>query len=72
MQTHQIWMEGFHIAGRDRVGASFVGSAEGNSFREAVLKWYRDHPNSSFHPTHLTNWGCGHYPTEAEARKSFG
>ncbi len=68
-----IWMEGFRLSGEEEAGtASFVGRAEGNTFREAVLNWYKEHPNPNFSSEHLTDWGCRLYATEAEARKTFG
>ena len=71
---HNIWMEGFLITGSEGTPttASFVGKCEGNSFREAVLNWYKNHPDASFNPQTLSYWGCQLYPTEGEARRSFG
>lgn len=72
---HEIWIEGFLITGSEGTPtrASFVGKSEGNTFREAVLNWHKNHPDaSSFNPQTLSYWGCQLYPTEGEARRSFG
>ena len=72
--VYDIWMEGFHIQGGGPVQASFLGQSEGKDFKEAVLKWYDEHPiqKHSFNPDTLSDWGCRLYPTEAEARKFMG
>ncbi len=70
-KTFEIWMEGYLITGGGG-GASFVGSASGVTFHEAVLNWYKDHPNVNFNPETLTDWGCRLYPTYAEAKRAFG
>jgi hypothetical protein len=72
MMQYNIWIEGFHIQGSDRVGASFVGSAEGKNFRDAVINWYKSHPTGCFDSKNMTDWGCGLFPTEQEARRRFG
>lgn len=73
MKVYEIWMEGFCITG-GRAQASYVGSMEGESFEDAVKKWYAAHPERSFNfnPETLTDWGCGLFPDEASARRSFG
>jgi len=74
--TYNIWMEGFLCTGMEGTPApaSFVGQAEGNTFKEAVVNWYKNHPDRllNFNEEHLTDWGCRLYPSEGEARRSFG
>lgn len=69
--TFEIWMEGFRISGGE-AKASYVGKAEGNNFREAVINWYSKHFSSTFDAEHLTDWGCELFPSEEQARKRFG
>lgn len=66
-----IWVEGYEATGQSSP-AQYIGSAEGVTFEEAVRAWYEKHPSSSFDPQMLTLWGCRHFPTEEEARRSFG
>jgi hypothetical protein len=68
---YEIWMEGFCLNG-GRSQASRVGTSKGRTFREAVLAWFEKHPTSTFNQDNLTDWGCGLFQTEAEARSSFG
>jgi hypothetical protein len=68
---YEIWREGFRIQGESGP-AEQLGIASGKNFREAVLQWYEEHPDTNFNPDTLTFWGCNHYPTEQEARKTFG
>lgn len=66
-----IWMEGFRVTGGE-AEASKVGAADGETFRDACLAWFKAHPDPNFNPERLSVWGCRLYPTEAEARKGFG
>lgn len=68
---YEIWMEGFMMNGGG-AGASKLGDAEGKDFREAVFNWYKEHPSPNFDPIHLTEWGCGLFPTREEAQRRFG
>ena len=75
MNSYEIWMEGFLFSGEDeRATASFVGTSQGVNFRDAVISWYKSHPErlSTFNEEYLTDWGCRLFPTEEEARRSFG
>jgi hypothetical protein len=67
---YEIWMSGFHIQGGDATGAHFFGKSEGNSFKEALINYYKF--DGLFDPNQLTYWGCGLHETESEARKLFG
>lgn len=71
MKKFDIWVEGY-ITNGSRGGASFIGSIEADSFREAVLEWYRIHATNYFDPERLTHYGCRHFETEREASLSFG
>ena len=65
-----IWVEGSDRA----TPASFVGTAEGNTFSAACHAWYRKNPEQAkfFSLDRLTYWGCRLYDNEADARKAFG
>lgn len=65
---YEIWMEGFILTGCYSLH-SLVGSEEGETFKDAVLKWYEKYPSDLFDKENLSVWGCRLYPTEAEARK---
>ena len=73
MAVFDIWMEGFRLSGEgEEANASFVGRAEGASFEEACHNYYKAHISADFNPQYLSVWGCRLFPTEAEARASFG
>ena len=67
-------MEGFHIQGGGPEPASFLGQSEGETFREAVLKWYDEHPlrKHDFNPDQLSDWGCRLFDNEKDARRFMG
>lgn len=65
---HQIWMEGYIITG-GKSPHSLVGSIEAETFKDAVDKWYREHPDKFFNQESMSVWGCRLFPTEEEARK---
>lgn len=67
----EIWSEGFRITG-GWSGANYIGHMKGKTFKEAILNWFEMWPDPSFNAETLTLWGCSLYPTEQEARKSFG
>lgn len=71
--TYEIWIEGFVISG-GYGHATLLGTSEGQDFKDAVCKWYDAHPIRlfNFNAENLTDWGCGLFPTEAEAKKRFG
>lgn len=73
MQTYEIWAEGFVITGGSGQ-AHLVGTSEGTDFKDACIRWYKDHPLQAlnFNPDTLTDWGCGLFPSEAQARARFG
>ena len=73
MKRYQLWMEGYMITG-GRSDASFIGTSKGENFADAVVNYYNNHPEkaSSFNKENLTYWGCQIYPSEREARETFG
>lgn len=68
---YEIWMEGYAITGGTGQ-ASYVGTMEGDSFEDAVRKWYKNKPDFNFDEKSLTYWGCGLFPSEAAAKRTFG
>lgn len=64
-------MEG-HRATGSYSDATFVGKEPGRTFRDACCSWYARNPNINFDPSTLTFWGCKLFPSEGEARRSFG
>lgn len=70
-KKYEIWMEGFLCTGMEGTPAtaSFVGESYGVDFRDAVLNWYKKHPNINFNPETLSDWGCRLYPTKKEAQQ---
>jgi hypothetical protein len=72
MKHFDVWIEGYRATGQS-AGASYLGSAEANTFEEACDKvaestWAKEYYDPKYH----TVWGCRMFPTEAEARQSFG
>lgn len=68
-----IWMEGFQLSHDDvTTPASYIGNADAPTFQDAVWKWFCKNPSNSFDEITMTFWGCRLFPTETEARKSFG
>jgi len=67
----EIWMEGFRATG-DEALASKVGDGRGLTFEDAVLDYYRRNPDPSFSPDSMSVWGCKLYPTESQARATYG
>ncbi len=73
----EVWSEGHSITG-DRARASFLGSAPGKDFREAVAavlslpenRGLRSSYDPSSEPPRI--WGCRLFDNEAQARASFG
>lgn len=69
MKEYDIWMEGFEVTGM-YAPASFVGTIEANSFKEACQKVFNGNPN--YNSKYNSFWGCNLYDNESDARKSFG
>ena len=73
MKKFEIWNEGYSCTGQS-VGAQFLGTYEGETFRDATIaalidkKWnmsYYDEERNTF-------WGCRFFDNESSARASFG
>lgn len=82
VREYEIWSEGYAATG-ERGYAFFHGKMTGKSFNEACIRFFEmkdsdfrngmDAENAElFDAEQLTYWGCRLFPTEAEARKSFG
>lgn len=73
-----IWVEGYCATGGSSTAQLMASNVEGKTFRDAVLNWYNSNPEEiekgwgSFNEKKLSFWGCRVFPTEEEARKSFG
>lgn len=73
--TYTIWSEGYVVPGVEGKPhpATLLGEAEGEDFREACFSFFANHPlTPHFDASRLTVWGCKLYPTEEEARETFG
>lgn len=76
-----IWSEGYRATGESG-GATFHGTYEGDTFRDAVKAWAESLPRekdaAGYVPRELvdldelTYWACRLFDNEAEARKAFG
>lgn len=69
----EIWSEGYRATGE--AGPAYkCGTAYGMSFAEACAAFAKTNAEfaHNFDPVSLTHWGCKLFPTEAEARKSYG
>jgi len=86
MEKFEIWSEGYRATGEHGT-ASFHGVYSGETFDDAVEEFkkgyagtvdtregYGMHNEEGIMPIIKihTIWGCQLFPTEAEARKSFG
>lgn len=79
---YDIWVEGYLCTGMEGIPAKakcLATGVEGDTFLDAVRKWYNSVPNAEYKYGHLsidgdcaTLWGCKLYDNEADARKSFG
>lgn len=67
-----IWMEGYSATGQS-APARCVGTFRAVSFQKACETWAQTSESPSlFNADALTYWGCRLYPSEAEARSTFG
>ncbi len=76
MKEFEIWSEGYRATGEHGT-ATFHGKYAGESFDEAVeefKKHYSGRVDTSeyFGEKRHSIWGCQLFPTESDARKSFG
>jgi hypothetical protein len=74
MKEYEIWMEGYQATGQ-QAGASFVGVSEGRNFKDACKKFYQTQSKTEqayYDVKDNTYWGCGLFPTQSQAIRSFG
>lgn len=72
MRRFSIWSEGYRATGENGT-AVCRGSAEGETFKDACIAFFRGRGDASyFDPEHLTYWCCRLFDNEADARRSFG
>lgn len=84
MKRYDVWMEGYAATGEHGTATVVARAVEAENFAEACHKAmqrlkpgavYADetvYDQSFYSPTNLSYWGCCLFPTEAEARRSFG
>lgn len=72
MKTYEIWSEGFRATG-DVGYAQRMGTAQGNTFREACINFAKTNKpfRAYFGEKNLTHWGCRLFDNENDARKAF-
>lgn len=73
-KTFEIWMEGFNVTG-NTAQARFLGLVTAASFKDACVTFFtkeNQEKYGTFNPETLSAWGCRLFPTEEEARASFG
>lgn len=73
MRNFEIWCEGYIIQG-NRDGASLLGTAAGETFKDAAISLFRSNGDSrcDFIADSMTYWGCRLFDNEIDARKNFG
>lgn len=69
MKKFDIWSEGF-VVNEGISGATYHGTIEANSFKEACDKYFSD--DIYYNSKTLKYWGCKLFDNELDARKSFG
>lgn len=72
----QIYEEGFQMNG-DSGCASYVGEAEGESFLDACKNYIKKNKRGEIRKgtngeKYACDWGCKWYPSELQARETFG
>ncbi len=72
--TFEIYSEGHWRSKQDNGKAHKIGEAEGDTFEEAVLNFFKERPNwgTHFNSTELSYWGCLLFPTLEEAKQYMG
>jgi hypothetical protein len=71
-KTFDIWCEGYSVTGQEEKARKVAERVEGETFVDACWSWFKSHSDLHYDPEQNTAWGCQLFPTEAEARKSFG
>lgn len=77
MKSWEIWSEGYQMWPElsERSGATYIGSAWGDSFRDACIaanKYGLFEGYGDFNPERLSLWACRLFDSEEKARRSFG
>ena len=69
---YKIWAEGYRATGESG-DATYMGTAEGTSFTEAVKNLFETRSDANFLNEDCTAfWGCRLFDNKAAARKAFG
>ena len=71
MQEYQIWVEGYSVTGNSS-GAQMIGTAQGNSFLEALSTVEDKHGIKYLEDGTPNIWGCRLYDNHEQAARSFG
>jgi hypothetical protein len=74
-KIYDIWSEGYLTSGMEGARATYYGSYEGDTFREACENWAKTLGEDSkkyFDKDDLRFYGCKLFDNGADARKSFG
>lgn len=72
MDSFNIWAEGFAATGQSG-GAVFMGSNEGEDFKDACDKFFIEEDHKIYYDSNnLTYWGCKLFDNELDAKVSFG
>ncbi len=71
MRDYEIWTEGYSCTG-DGGGAYKIGDSVGDTFREAVELYFKNHPDDNFNKERLTVWSCRLFDNRRDAQRNFG
>jgi len=74
---YQIYSEGYLATGMEGIpaGAYYHGEAEGETFKEACIKFFSDPKNDTgrnFDSERMSYWACRLYDNLKDAQKSYG
>lgn len=70
--VYDIWMEGFQVMEGSDTASFYARGVEASSFKAACKKAAKEKEDSCYDAKRNTVWGCRLFPTESEARRSFG
>ncbi|MBY6838690.1 thymidine kinase [Clostridium botulinum] len=73
IKKYEIWREGYSCTGLHDTARIF-GTQEGNSFKEACIKFFSEYDdgNLCFDSNRMSYWGCKLFDNETDARRHFG
>jgi hypothetical protein len=72
MKQYEIWSEGYAATGQ-RSGAVHMGTANGNTFRDACDNLFNNLQDRGYYNSDRGSyWACKLFDNEADARNSFG